>query len=174
MDRLLIDESVPEPKLVCTPKLDDSEESRSFSPLEFLAELSAHIPNSWEQTTRFYGVYAARSRPLLEKADLLLQSVVDVPHGPSKEPPELIESATSKPVSKYWAQRIKKVYEVDPLQCPKCGSEMKIIAIIHAEKEIKKLTTHLGIPQYRAPPPLKIPSRERYVIQDGEQSEFMD
>ena len=66
LDRLFIDESAPEPKIVCTRKLDDSEESRSFSPLEFLAELSAHIPNSWEQTTRFYGVYAARSRPLLE------------------------------------------------------------------------------------------------------------
>jgi hypothetical protein len=29
-----------------------------------------------------------------------------------------------------WACLIKKVYGVDPLVCPKCGSEMKIIAII--------------------------------------------
>ena len=51
---------------------------------------------------------------------------------------------------------------------------MKIIAIIHDPKEIKKLSTHLGIPQYRAPPPLITPSRERYVLPDDEQSEFMD
>jgi hypothetical protein len=27
-----------------------------FDPLEFLAELSSHLPNVWEQTTRYYGV----------------------------------------------------------------------------------------------------------------------
>ena len=72
LDRLFVDESADEPKIVCKRKLDDSEETRSFSPLEFLAELSAHIPNSWEQTTRFYGIYAARTRPLLEKANSCL------------------------------------------------------------------------------------------------------
>ena len=54
LERLFIDESAREPKIVCKRKLDDSEETRSFSPLEFLAELSAHIPNSWEQTRTFF------------------------------------------------------------------------------------------------------------------------
>ena len=103
LDRLSIDESAPEPKIVCKRKLDDSEETRSFSPLEFLAELSAHIPNSWEQTTRFYGVYAARTRPLLEKADLMLNAGTDIPQEPQEPSPELIESTPFKPVSKYWA-----------------------------------------------------------------------
>ena len=173
LERLFIDESGTVPKIVCTRKLDDSEDSRSFSPLEFLAELSAHIPNSWEQTTRFYGVYAARSRPLLDKANSVLRAHIDGSEKPSEPPSELIET-TSEPASQYWAQWIKKVYEVDPLLCPHCGSEMKIVAIIHDPKEIKKLTTHLGIPQYRAPPPLKTHSRERYVLPDDEQSELMD
>ena len=174
LDRLSIDESAPEPKIVCKRKLDDSEETRSFSPLEFLAELSTHIPNSWEQTTRFYGVYAARTRPLLEKADLMLQAGTEIPQEPPEPSPELIESTPSTPVSKYWAHWIKKVYEVDPLQCPKCGSNMRIVALIHDPKEIKKLTTHLGIPQYRAPPPLKTPSLERRIIPDSVQPELVD
>ena len=29
-----------------------------------------------------------------------------------------------------WAALIKQVYEVDPLSCPKCGAEMKIIRFI--------------------------------------------
>ena len=29
-----------------------------------------------------------------------------------------------------WAALIKKVYEVDPLRCPECGGEMKIISFI--------------------------------------------
>jgi hypothetical protein len=29
-----------------------------------------------------------------------------------------------------WAQLIKRIYEVDPLVCPSCGSEMKVVAFI--------------------------------------------
>ena len=58
------------------------------------------------------------------------------------------------------SSRLKKVYDVDPLVCPYCGSEMKIIAIVRDPKEIEKRSTHLGIPQYRVPPLLKTPSRE--------------
>jgi len=35
---------------------------RDFEPLEFLAELSQHIPDTWEQTTRFLGAYSSRTR----------------------------------------------------------------------------------------------------------------
>jgi len=34
------------------------------------------------------------------------------------------------PPSKTWCECIKKAWEVDPLECPKCGSEMKIISFI--------------------------------------------
>ena len=56
----------------------------------------------------------------------------------------------------------------DALVCSRCGSEMKIFAYIHDPKEIKTLTTHLGITQYCAPPPLKTGSSERYVLSDDE------
>jgi hypothetical protein len=32
--------------------------------------------------------------------------------------------------SKGWAEMIRKAYEVDPLVCPECGGEMKIISFI--------------------------------------------
>ncbi len=35
---------------------------RAFSPMEFLAELSCHVPRVFEQTTRFFGVYSPRTR----------------------------------------------------------------------------------------------------------------
>jgi len=40
-------------KIGITRKGDDFDETRLFDPLEFLAELSSHIPNVWEQTTRY-------------------------------------------------------------------------------------------------------------------------
>ncbi|MFZ3106465.1 MAG: hypothetical protein WA105_03700 [Candidatus Hydromicrobium sp.] len=44
-----------------------------------------------------------------------------------------------KGCNKSWARLIKKIYEVDPLICPKCGGLMKIIAFIEYYKVIKKI-----------------------------------
>jgi hypothetical protein len=35
--------------------------------------------------------------------------------------------ASDKKSKQAWARLIKKIYEIDPLVCPKCGSEMKIV-----------------------------------------------
>ena len=50
-----------------------------------------------------------------------------------------------------WARLIQKVYEVDPLICPNCGSEMRIVAIIQDKKSIKKIITCLN-KKNKAPP----------------------
>jgi hypothetical protein len=47
--------------------------------------------------------------------------------------------------SKTWRQLIHKVWEVDPLVCPRCGSEMKIIALIDDPAVIRRILTHLGL-----------------------------
>ena len=49
---------------------------------------------------------------------------------------------------------INKVWEVDPLTCPKCGSEMKIISVIEDTSVIQNILEHLGQwdEQERAPP----------------------
>jgi len=52
-----------------------------------------------------------------------------------------------------WVRLIRKVYEADPLTCPKCGKNMKVIAVITDPKQAKRIATHLGAAPYRAPPP---------------------
>jgi len=47
--------------------------------------------------------------------------------------------------SKGWAEMIKKVYEVDPLLCPQCGGEMKVISFIKDHKVIDKIIAHLKL-----------------------------
>jgi hypothetical protein len=54
-----------------------------------------------------------------------------------------------------WARLIKKVYGVDPLVCPCCGSEKKIIAVIMDPTEIEKILQHL-VKIGRAPPGLDL------------------
>ena len=70
-----------------------------------------------------------------------------------------------------WAALIKCIYEVDPLKCPKCGEEMRVISFIEAKTQadvIKRILKHCGLPASHSfsegrwkdkaprPPPLKI------------------
>jgi len=50
-----------------------------------------------------------------------------------------IQSVTNKARRRSWARLIQKVYEVDPLVCPKCGSEMKVVAVITDPSEVNKI-----------------------------------
>ena len=43
-----------------------------------------------------------------------------------------------------WARLIHKVYEVDPLECPKCGAPMRVIALIEDATVIRRILEHLG------------------------------
>ncbi|NIP54530.1 MAG: IS91 family transposase, partial [Phycisphaerae bacterium] len=116
--------------------------THEFSPTEFLARVSVHIPNKWEQTVRYYGAYSARTRGVRRKrvGEQVTVSLSELPE--------------RKKASRTWAALIKRVYEVDPLVCPKCGGEMKLIAFIQDSKEITKIMDNLGLPHYRAPPPV--------------------
>jgi hypothetical protein len=43
-----------------------------------------------------------------------------------------------------WARLIRKVYEADPLECPKCKGPMRIIALIEDPGVIRRILEHLG------------------------------
>ena len=42
-----------------------------------------------------------------------------------------------------WARLLARVYQVDPLICPQCDSEMKVTAVIQDIVEIKRILRHL-------------------------------
>ena len=50
---------------------------------------------------------------------------------------------------------ISKVYEVDPLLCPRCRGQMRVIAFIENHKAIDKIIKHLKLSfeAGRPPPP---------------------
>ena len=117
--------------------------THEFDQLEFLARLSAHIPNSYESITRYYGYYSCRARGEHKKREM--QSQV------SKIEP--LPESSRKPSSS-WAACIKQIYELDPLECPKCKAPMRILAFVQDPAEIKKIIKSLGLPDSTAPPPL--------------------
>lgn len=149
--RLSVDESQKNPVVNYRhPELDESGEQivRSFSPLEFLAELSVHIPKIFEQTTRFFGEYSPRRRGVKRREEEFKKLVQNNFEPLEYEPPK-------RPPSASWARCMKMVFEVDPLECPKCGSRMSIKSFVTSSQEIEKLCNYVGIRSWRAPPKFK-------------------
>ena len=62
---------------------------------------------------------------------------------------------TKKAFRKSWARLIQKIYEVDPLVCPKCQGAMRIISFIEDQSVIRDILNHLGLWLARAKPPPK-------------------
>ena len=70
------------------------------------------------------------------------------------------DSKTSRP--SVWAALIQRVYETDPLTCPRCGAKMRIISFIETRQRdvIEKILRHCSLwegplrtlAQPRAPP----------------------
>ena len=61
---------------------------------------------------------------------------------------------------------IQKIYEVDPLTCPKCSGKMKVISVIEDEDVIKKILKHLGLwdRKTRSPPQKSLKKTSEYII----------
>jgi len=114
------------------------------------------------QMVRYYGWYSNKSRGLREKQGNLTpddqplticvkgltQIVKGQPLAETDEAIEIIDVFEYQPrriPSKQWRECIKKIYEVDPLCCPNCGGEMKIISFITDQQVIRQILKHLGL-----------------------------
>jgi hypothetical protein len=122
-------------------------ERHSFESLEFLALLSSHLPNPSESLTRYFGRYSSRNRGERKKLEpppvsFLLEPLPE----PKKKP------------SYTWADCMKRVYEINPMVCPRCGGEMRILSFITDPHELQKIMASMGIPKAQAPPPFPIGS----------------
>ncbi len=42
-----------------------------------------------------------------------------------------------------WAELLRRIFEVDPLACPRCGEEMRIVAFITEPQQIDRILDHL-------------------------------
>lgn len=124
--------------------------------LEFLALLSTHVPKRYESLTRYYGWYSSRTKGERDKR----AAVRDAAEAPLVKEPVI-------PPSRGWAACIKRIYEIDPLECPRCKAKMRIIAFVQDPLEIKKIMQAQGIQDFRAPPPLPAPPfRDEHLFHD--------
>ncbi len=92
------------------------------------------------------GLYSSRSKGKARKDGSLDNfgwgaKSEEEPHKEQEENP--FETLSEKKSKQTYARLIKKVFEVAPLICPKCGSEMIVLAIITNSEEILKILNHL-------------------------------
>jgi hypothetical protein len=110
---------------------------------DFVAELCGFIPPPWKHETIAYGEYANVVRGRRKRAEAPNEADIVEPN--------------AKGVRNAWRHLIKHIYEVDPLTCPHCGDEMRIVSIIEEPDVIQHLLSHLDMwpPPKRSPKPRK-------------------
>ena len=57
---------------------------------------------------------------------------------------EHVDPELSRAAKAAWARLIKKVYEVDPMLCPRCGAEKRVMAVIEEAPVVERILRHLG------------------------------
>ena len=112
-----------------------------LDPLEWIAKVTSHIPEKGAQLLHYYGVYSNAHRG--KRAKLDGPSVATI-HQHNESETEWIKLRR-----KSWAALIRLIYESDPLLCPKCRTQMKIVSVIKDGSVIDKILAHL---QYKFEP----------------------
>jgi hypothetical protein len=67
--------------------------------------------------------------------------------GAAAAPPSVAHEPASlewRAARRRWALLIRRIYEIDPLVCPRCGGPMRIIAFITEPRVIGKILKHLA------------------------------
>jgi hypothetical protein len=115
------------------------ENIKLFKAGDFIAELTQHIPPKHKHLIRYYGLYSSRTKGKAHKDGSLakFRCHATPKKKPSQEPET--EAASNKASRLSWARLIQKIYEVDPLICPQCGHEMRVMAIITEPHEVQKI-----------------------------------
>ncbi len=121
--------------------------------LERLAAMGTHVPGRGQQSVRYYGFLSNAARGKRRKQQQEGQDPL----------PTVLEPEAAKGLGKNsaWARSIRKVYEVDPLECPECGARMNVISFINDPMLVRKILEHLGlwlanarpVPRAHSPPP---------------------
>ncbi|MEI6608272.1 MAG: transposase [Deltaproteobacteria bacterium] len=135
----------------------DRTTNKVFSAMEWLAAMCSHIPNRGEQMVRYYGFYSKVARGKRKEA------------GTDDAVPCILEpQGSERAYRKSWARLIQKIYEADPLICPKFQGKMWVISAIDDRQVIRTILEHLGLWLVKSRPSPKIhdPSIREYAAAD--------
>ena len=135
-----------------------------LDPLEWVHAVVTQIPDPGLHLTRSYGAYSNRLRkkwahlragPSASDGAQIQACAAGVSDGANADPPE---SEFVKKRKASWARLLRKILEVDPFVCPRCGEEMKIVAVINDPLVVDRILRHVAenggndVHEQRGPP----------------------
>ena len=102
------------------------------------------VPTS-EPTKPHLGIYANRSRKLWQgrASGLGWGATSEEPGPPPAEPPSPPNGPPGSRTGS-WARLLRRILEVDPLLCARCGVEMKIVSVITEPKVVDAILLSLS------------------------------
>ena len=116
-----------------------------LEPVEFLRRVALLKPPPRKNLVRYHGALApnAPMRPLI--ADIA-QRYARKKLARGRQAFEKLGAKITQNASRAWAALISRIYEVDPLQCPRCGGRMELMAVIVEVDEVTRLLNYFELP----------------------------
>ena len=120
--------------------------------MDFIARLTALVPKPRVNLTRYHGVLAPNHR---------WRGWV-TPAGRGKELKKAANAEPRTPAESHaamtWAQRLKRVFNIDIEVCGRCGGAVRVIACIEDQEAIDRILDHLRQKEQELPTqPLLVP-----------------
>lgn len=127
----------------------DSPAVLEWTGAEFVGRMAALIPPARKHLVRYYGALGPRSplRPAVSQAARQKAGAAELEAGYSVTVLGKVERAARKAVrasARAWAACLKKIVEVSPVLCVKCGGAMVLTAVILDDGELDRILRHQG------------------------------
>ena len=129
----------------------------AFDPVDFVARLAALVPKPRVNLTRYHGILAPNHR--------WRGLVTPARRGKGATPVSNAEvrSTAERHTAMTWAQRLKRVFNIDIVVCARCGGSIRVIACIEDQDVIERILAHLRDKEQNTPalphmaPPTRAP-----------------
>jgi hypothetical protein len=127
-----------------------STQPEQIDAMDYVARVLSQIPPPKKHLVRYHGYCsnAARGKRRREQ-----DSRVDA--GLEQE---AVPTPTAAALRKRWADLLRRVYELDPLVCPRCSATMRVVGFITRRETIDRILDHLRRPPTSRPRPPPAPA----------------
>lgn len=140
-----------------------------FEPIELLERLAALTPRPRVNLILYHGVLGARAAWRSEVVRFGVAPEADEAPGAGTIGAHVERSAGRNYV---WAELMRRTLGLDVLRCQRCGSRMRLVALIEEPPVVQRILSHLGLPTdmprprpARSPPTLA--TLGPHVVVDG-------
>jgi hypothetical protein len=137
----------------------------AFEPLELLEKLAALVPPPRANLVRYHGILAPAARYRFRVVPFVSVAGPEAQQGETEPEAQVSGSnlapidesaAIPRPRNYSWAELMRRVFEVDVLECPECGGAMRILAAIHPPEATRAILDCVGLAS--RPPPVSPPA----------------